>query len=435
MQFGATDVLVLTITLGTAGVLAFLPSLRRSRAWTATTTPLASIMGSGFLVSAPLLVGAAGLYAPLAMAALLVVAYAVGSVIRFNIRYTEVVVGERPREAGEHTATHGHALATEGLWARRDRSLATDIERASHVILAGAYLVSVTYYLSLLSAFVLDAFRWQSPFASKTFTTALLVVITSVGLWRGLRALEGVERYAVALNLGMIAALLAALAIFHVHALSAGTWHLPAIQPSESPLRSLRDLMGLLIVVQGFETSRFLGATHSPEQRVRTMRIAQLISAGIYLLFTTLALLLFHPGAPPRASVTEIVHLVGPVAAILPLLIVIAAGVSQFSAAVADDAGCSGLLKTIFRGRVSSRIPYVLIGAGTVALAWSTDVLQILSYASRAFAVFYAFQCLVAVLVAVERRDAEGRVRIIVVGSLAAIATSAVAVFGIPAAG
>ncbi len=52
----------------------------------ATATPLASIFGSGFLVIVPILAGAAGPYAVVAMAAVCALAYAVGTVIRFNIQ-------------------------------------------------------------------------------------------------------------------------------------------------------------------------------------------------------------------------------------------------------------------------------------------------------------------------------------------------------------
>lgn len=48
----------------------------------ATTTPLASIFGSGFLVIVPILAAAVGSYAVFAMAAVCALAYAVGSLIR-----------------------------------------------------------------------------------------------------------------------------------------------------------------------------------------------------------------------------------------------------------------------------------------------------------------------------------------------------------------
>jgi hypothetical protein len=55
-------------------------NLRHARA-----TPLASILGSGFLVIVPILNGAVGHYSIVAMAVVCALAYAMGSVIRFNI--------------------------------------------------------------------------------------------------------------------------------------------------------------------------------------------------------------------------------------------------------------------------------------------------------------------------------------------------------------
>ena len=71
--------------------------------FSATATPLASIFGSGFLVIVPILAGAVGPYAWLAMICVCGLAYAMGSVIRFNIRNTEPLL-----EAG--TASHRAAF-------------------------------------------------------------------------------------------------------------------------------------------------------------------------------------------------------------------------------------------------------------------------------------------------------------------------------------
>jgi hypothetical protein len=53
-----------------------------SQAWRATVTPLASIIGSGFLIAGPLLAKDFGGAAIVAEAALLLLAYAVGGVVR-----------------------------------------------------------------------------------------------------------------------------------------------------------------------------------------------------------------------------------------------------------------------------------------------------------------------------------------------------------------
>ena len=51
-------IIIIAVILG--GYLAFSKRLAGSSNWKATVTPLASIMGSGFLVSAPLLAGIVG---------------------------------------------------------------------------------------------------------------------------------------------------------------------------------------------------------------------------------------------------------------------------------------------------------------------------------------------------------------------------------------
>ena len=79
------NLLVLMLTALAAGVLVH-PRVRRSRDWRATVTPLASIIGSGFLVLAPLLVREFGQRAVWVMAGLCAVAYLIGSAIRYNIR-------------------------------------------------------------------------------------------------------------------------------------------------------------------------------------------------------------------------------------------------------------------------------------------------------------------------------------------------------------
>ena len=69
----------------------------------ATTTPLASIFGSGFLVIVPILAAAVGFWSVAAMAGICALAYAVGWVIRHNIRHAE------PRSPGTHRKQLSHS--------------------------------------------------------------------------------------------------------------------------------------------------------------------------------------------------------------------------------------------------------------------------------------------------------------------------------------
>ena len=431
------SLIILIVALTVAGVLAFTPSIRASRAWKATVTPLSSIMGSGFLISAPLLAGEAGLYAPAAMAGLLLVAFAIGAMVRFNIRYAEPMLGEADGQKDdddreEHRLHRGHQRGSAPHWRTTARHVTRSIERVSHVILTGAYLVSVSYYIQLLSAFVLDCFGAHQTTWSPLSTTAILALLTVVGALWGLRALENLERYAVSLNLGTIVALLVGLAVHDGDLAIHGSFALPALQPDADLLHGARVMMGLLVVVQGFETSRFIGSEHPPEERVCTMRRAQLLASVIYLSFVTLMLPLLD-GRLLGADVTAIVRLVSPVAVVLPTLIVVAAVGSQFSAAVADDAGCAGLSRTLLSKRLSSRYSYLLIGGATIGLTWLTDVLSVISLASRAFAAFYSLQCLVAVVTAYTREDLAHRRWLFVGGSVLALVSLSITVFGLPA--
>ena len=55
------NAVIIVVAVVFAGYLAFSKRLAASSNWKATVTPLASIMGSGFLVSAPLLGGIVGI--------------------------------------------------------------------------------------------------------------------------------------------------------------------------------------------------------------------------------------------------------------------------------------------------------------------------------------------------------------------------------------
>jgi hypothetical protein len=398
------NLLIIILALAVAAFLTFSPRLAKSSGWKATVTPLASIMGSGFLVSAPLLAGIVGNLALFCMALLLGLAYLVGGAIRFNIQHFEPIENK------------GHGPAQ-------------DIAFLSRVVLVAAYFISVTYYLQLLAAFLLNALDIDSLFLSHLITTALLVLIAGIGMWRGLDELATVEKYAVSLNLGMIGALLVALVVYNFKLLIGGEWTLPAIS-SVIDFKDLRVLLGLLIVVQGFETSRYLGSQYPAQLRISTMRTAQILSAGIYLVFIGLSTVLFRDGM--GADVTAIITMTLPVAIVLPVLLSIAAIGSQFSAAVADSSGAGGLLEDITHHKLPVRYGYLLILLVTVALTWATDVNGIIAYASRAFALFYMLQCLVAFFVALQLKDLNHRLPRLLKFAFLAVICLLVFVLGIP---
>lgn len=384
--------IIIGVALALGGYLAFSPRLSGSSAWKATVTPLGSIMGSGFLVVAPLLAGIVGYYAIAFMAILLTIAYGVGGVIRFNIEHFEPIEQNNPGPP-------------------------QIIGFLSRVVLAGAYFISVTYYLQLLAAFVGNAFGVTNNTILDTITSSLLIAIASVGMWRGLGMLEYVEKYAISLNLGMIGGLLVALVIHNAQLASGGTWSLPNVTATFD-FHNIRVLLGLLIVVQGFETSRYLGDEHPAAERIQTMRWAQWIASLIYIVFLGLITVQFRSGLD--SDVTAIVRMTRPIAVVLPILISVAAIGSQFSAAVADAEGAGGLLEDITHRRLPMRVAYFLILMVTLALTWETNVNVIIAYASRAFALFYTLQCAVGwIIVWRDKRFGKRRRRLVIFGFLA----------------
>ncbi|MEQ9122761.1 MAG: hypothetical protein RIM80_09385, partial [Alphaproteobacteria bacterium] len=133
-----------------------------------------------------------------------------------------------------------------------------------------------------------------------------------------------------------------------------------------------------------------------------------------------------------KLTETSIVDMLGIVTVVLPVLLVIAALAAQFSAAVADTSGSGGLFAEATGGRVSPRQAYaILVGVG-LALTWSANVFEIISYASRAFAGYYALQAAIAALTA--WRDARSPARALAFAGLAALGV-AIVLFGEPVEG
>ena len=225
----------------------------------------------------------------------------------------------------------------------------------------------------------------------------------------------------------MIAGFLAAVAFYDAR-LAAGGQSLDPMA-GRFDLSSLPVLLGLLIVVQGFETSRYLGEEFDGKTRIGTMRLAQAVAAVIFLVFFLLMLPLL-PDTINAEGDTAIIDAAVVVGAVLPAMLTIGAVASQFSAAVADAIGGAGLFSEVAGKRLSINWAFPLLGAATIAVVWATNIFQVIALASKAFALYYMLQCLVA---AAEVREREGlRPRTVWYLALAALAGS-VLVLGVPA--
>ena len=362
-----------------------LPPVRHWALWRATITPLASIIGSGFLVSGPLLTHVVGQMAPLAMAGILFVAYGIGAVIRFNIIHGEPVLEKDNPPV-----------------------LLTVLERMSDLALGLAYIVSVAFYIRLLASFVLRMSPFHGTVVENALTTLVLLFIALVGWFRGLNGLEKVEGVAVTIKLAIIAALLLGLGSFDIGWMASDK-SLPLFHASFTAVEQLQLLAGMILIVQGFETSSYLGNAYDSAIRVRSMKLAQWIAASIYMLFIALGLPLlmdFHG----HVDDTTIVGVAQHISLVLPFMIIVAAAMSQFSAAIADTLGAGGLFSSVSGGKFNPRVGYVCLIAAATALVWTANVFEIITLASRFFATYYLLQCLVAMWVCSRNRsDAPSR--------------------------
>jgi len=285
--------LILLVIVAVAGVLIH-PKLAKAPLWLATITPLASIIGSGFLVLGPILEDSYGYLAPAVMLALCGGAYLFGAAIRANMITIEREAGRRPRIEAR--------LETLSAWS-----------------LAFAYIISVAYYLNLFGAFGVSLTPVADTFHARLLSSAIFVLILLIGWTRGFSGLEKLEQVSVGIKLAIIGGLL-------------------------------------------------FGLTHY---------FARTAAAGDL-------------------------------------------------AAVADTSGSGGLIEELTRGRITTRQAYAVLVTAGLVLTWTTNVFQIISYASRAFALYYALQAAIATVGAWRNRDAKRMTIFAAVTILAAL----IVVFG-----
>lgn len=360
------SIIVIVVLSGIA--LLFSKPIRTSNIWMATAIPLASIIGSGFLVSAPLLMMAVGEWALLAMLGVVIIAYAIGASIRYNISHVEVLLDHDNK-----------------------KSFVCLLEKYSRPVLGVAYIISVVFYLKLMSSFSLYAIGLEDELYEKLFTSLTLIMLGIIGKCRGLYLLKKLEMYSVNIKLSIIFAILVASALYNVKLLMMGDWNIVQ-QPKEPLWLSVRQLLGLLIIVQGFETSRYINYAYKPNIRIKTMRYAQWISGGIYVAFVGLSMVMFNSiQSIDEKTVIDLCRVIAP---LLPILLIIAAVISQFSAAIADIVGSGGLLEEATYHKIKVQNCYIVITMVALLITWLVNIYEIISLASKAFAAYYAIQIL-----------------------------------------
>jgi hypothetical protein len=143
-----------------------------------------------------------------------------------------------------------------------------------------------------------------SPGLVTATAAALLGILAIYAFAKGLISLNNLANKSAAFNLSAIAAVVVAFGTFNVQQLVGGDFDWPHFDaPADD--EAFRKLLGLFVLVQGFESSRYIGAYFSAEERVKTMRSAQYISSAVYVLFVAFSLILFATVVAPN-NVTAI---------------------------------------------------------------------------------------------------------------------------------
>lgn len=95
-------------------------------------------------------------------------------------------------------------------------------------------------------------------------------------------------------------------------------------------------------------------------------------------------------------SETAFIGMMAAIDPVLPAVLLIAALRAQVSAALADTGGSGGLLAELARGRLSARMGHALLVVTGIGMTWMFSVFEIIGHASRAVALRYALQALLA---------------------------------------
>jgi hypothetical protein len=363
--------------------------------------PLAEIMDVGFIVFSPIIILLFGYEAPWAMLGLCLLAILTGFAISYNVKNYEPLVG-KPDSL--------HRWNSFALWA-----------------LLAASVVNVAYYAQLLMTLVwLPLGDLYSPGVVTVTAAVLLAILTIYGFAKGLMALNDLGNKTTAFNLSAIVAVLVAFATFNVQQLVGGDFNWPHLNAT-ADTEAFRKLFGLFVLVQGFESSRYIGAYFSADTRVKTMRAAQYISSAVYVLFVAFTLILFARVKTP-ANVTAIFEVSEQVSVFLPFLIMAAALGSQLSAIVNDTETRTEMLAGLVGDRFPRQWTFPLFLVPAIVVVVLTDVTAAVALASRVFAAYYLLQALIAAQLA--RRA--GRWGWVVFFTGIGLAMAVVAVFGIP---
>ena len=333
----------------------------------ASVTPVASIFGSGFLIIAPILNAILGAYAWIGMLLVCLLAYAVGWTIRHNIMYVEPLLA-----SGSLPKTQWH------------------VEKSADVALLFAYCVSISLYIHVMVSFLLAGFGSHSVFWQHFLVVLTIFTIGLIGCTKGLSKLASVDKYALLITVVMIVVIILVFLWSDIQKLYSQQ-SFTLILPEKFSLWTIASVLGgTLIVIQGFETTRYLGKLYSAKMRVTACKFSQLFTSIIYLLFIISLTPWFHLFGT-NAKANGLFLLVNKAFLWLAIPLVLVALLSQFSAAVADTIAGGEDLVEIIHNKLEEKHAYFIVCSVALLLSF-LNTYTVLVLSSKAFALYYLLQ-------------------------------------------
>jgi hypothetical protein len=388
---------VAVIVLVGLAIVLYSKRVQQSERYQATVVPLANIMDVGFIVMSPGIILLSGYAAPLFLFGICLVAIATGFAIAYNIRHYEPLIGTDDP--------------------------VNKVGRVARIALVVASVTNIAYYTLLLTGLLLWPLGIYSDTNLAIGGTVILGALIVVGLAGGMDKLNTLGDRTTAFNLSAVIAVVAAFVTYNIQEAVAGTLNFPPVETTMGA-DDFRKIIGLFALVQGFEAARYVGSRFAAEERISTMRIAQIISSVVFVLFVASALILFVE-VQTDFSQTSIFKVSDELGDFMPWLILLAAIGSQTSAIVNATMSRSDMLVDF---KVPRKTTFLILLVPAIAIFLLTDINQAVALASRVFAVYFVLQALMALILA--RRDKNWGAVAGFAGTM--LAMSVVAVFGLP---
>ena len=358
----------LVVLVGLAWVL-YRPKVQQSQKYQAMVVPLANIMDVGFIVMSPAIVLLAGFAAPLVMLGICLLAIATGFAIAYNIRHYEPLEG---------TDDPVNRVGYVSRWA-----------------LTFASVINIAYYTLLLITLLLWPLGLYSVTNLAIGGTVLLVVLIIVGMAGGMDWLNNLGNKTTAFNVSAVVAVVTAFIVYNIQEWLGGRWDLGETEVMISG-EDFRKIIGLFAIVQGFEAARYIGARFGKELRITTMRLAQVISSVVFVVFVASVLILYVQ-VQTDFSGESIFIVADEVGDFMPWLILLAAIGSQTSAIINATMSRSDMLVD---HKMPRRWTFVVLLGPAIAVFLLVDITEAVALASRVFAAYFVLQAVIAWILA-----------------------------------